>query len=171
MSAFQKQVQEFNGEEQLQFKQGKGRFNMFAKLSDLWESYFKAKVENISYIPPYKTYSVILSQGGADAPIVDFELENTTGCTFTYEYFNQGQYQLFCNDPLFMNVSTVRIIGNNPGSNIGYTSVVTDVEYLGPFFGNVLNIYTFNLNPSAGLPSPGQNNLLMGHFLELRFYS
>lgn len=43
MSYQSKQIQSFNGEEQLEFKQGKGRFNLFAKLSQL-AAYIVAQV-------------------------------------------------------------------------------------------------------------------------------
>jgi hypothetical protein len=35
MGAEQKQIQSFNGDEQIQLKQGSGRYNLFAKISDL----------------------------------------------------------------------------------------------------------------------------------------
>jgi hypothetical protein len=45
MTAFKQQIQEFNGEEQIQLKQGTGRFNLFARVSQLWEQYFKDKTQ------------------------------------------------------------------------------------------------------------------------------
>ena len=43
-----------------------------------------------------KTYTVLISQTGIDAPVVTSALENTTGGTVTYSYNGPGEYEGTC---------------------------------------------------------------------------
>lgn len=106
MTAFKQQIQEFNGEEQIQLKQGAGRFNLFARVSQLWDQYFKDK-----------TQALIDSSGGGGSTL---QAVLTAGNT-SDQGININSNQIFVSDGIYY--SAVGTSGIGTGNNITNTLV------------------------------------------------
>lgn len=113
MSAEKKQIQSFNGKEQIELKQGPGRFNLFTTLEDLWTKYFKAKVEEAT-----SPYTKLVGQIDSLAETLTV-FENTTGKTWTLENVSTGNVDLTA-DSNFDNLNAVLLVGGCavPGSYV-----------------------------------------------------
>lgn len=113
MSYTAKQVQSFNGKEQVQIKQGAGRFNLFTPLEDLWNKYFKAKVEAVS-----SPYTKLVGEIDSLAETLTI-FENTTGKIWTLENVSTGNVELTA-DSTFDNENAVLLVGacEIPGSYV-----------------------------------------------------
>jgi hypothetical protein len=82
----------------------------------------KASIDDVlalTYTPPYKVYSALISQSGTDAPTA-IVLENTLG-TITFTYNNTGQYRIN-SDNLFTS--------NKTWTSIAYNDVVNPDIYI-----------------------------------------
>jgi len=108
-----KQIQEFNGLEELELKQGKGRFNLFTNLNNLWENFFRSKVEE-------NTGSYTKLVGKIDSALQTLEIfENTTGKNWTIENITTGNVELTA-DSTFDHTSAILLLGGCavPGSYV-----------------------------------------------------
>lgn len=157
MSAEKKQIQSFNGKEQIELKQGPGRFNLFTTLEDLWTKYFKAKTQDLidASSSSYTVYTALIAQSGSNPPTETAVLENNTGCTFTYDYVTDGTYKVTKSGNAF-----------DVDKTIVFTTVMQTAQWIFvSFSGNDMFIYSADWNNAASY----QNGILAAG-IEIRIY-
>lgn len=100
-----------------------------------------AKVRNsLSYKPPYKVYTALLTQDGSSAPTV-LELENTLGLIFTINRQSTGTYNILgTNVSLPLNKTTIDIGVIKSTSNITDAKIAITLTQTGA---NSVQINTF----------------------------
>ena len=94
----------------------------------------------MSYRPPYKVYTALLTQDGSNVPTV-VELENTLGLTFTLNRQSTGTYNILgTNITLPLNKTTVDIGVIKSTSNITDAKINITLTQIGT---NSIQINTF----------------------------
>lgn len=143
MSAERKQIQSFNGLEEIDFKQGKGRSNVFSLVSQFWEKYIKPKVEDLIEGGSYT--KLVGRIDSLEETLIVFE--NTTDKTWTLEGISTGNVDLTPDTAVDVAKTMLLIggcpipgsfvVGNNTtfyriqfldSSGITYTDFVVDFE-------------------------------------------
>lgn len=112
---------------------------------------------NPSNLLPYKVYTALLTQDGANPPVA-VELENTLGVTVDYQYAAPGQYVAIFSDTVFQSSNEyVVITGSFDTIQIGAA----------PVFFNALAIESY----VSGAPTDGAIGSFIPCVLEIRIYN
>ena len=110
---------------------------------------------------PYKVYTALLNQSGANAPVATV-LENNTAFTFSWSYVSQGIYDL--NISSAVNLNKVLVLSSIQFYNGPSTNVILSFEQNG----STSTKLRFRCETPTGFPA---NNLLLNHGLEIKFYN
>jgi hypothetical protein len=98
MGAERKQIQTFNGSEEIELKQGNGRFNLFSKLSDII-AYIQTKINNTT---PIETLSVSFNDRIYNATGTLVSVDNTNS-TVSITLFSEPSNTVIATSSVYQN--------------------------------------------------------------------